>query len=61
MKKGRMKRGRYNYSTMRLWNKTRRTLRMLSALKGRPMVEVMDVLATRELKRMEQSVEGIGG
>lgn len=37
------------YTTIRIWEKTRRKLRVLSAYVGKPLVRVLDELADRAL------------
>lgn len=40
------------YVTMKLWDKTRRTLRKIAADTGESMLEVMDRLAAAEWQRL---------
>ena len=38
-------------TTIKIWNETLKKLRMLYAITGRPMVEILDRLVSEELER----------
>ena len=38
-------------TTIKIWNETLKNLRMLYAITGRPMVEILDRLVNEELQR----------
>lgn len=38
------------YTTIKIWSETRHNLRLLAAVKGTSMVEIMDMIVTAELK-----------
>jgi hypothetical protein len=49
------------YQTIRVWTRTLKKLRLVSALTGERMVVVMDRLVTEELKRVEQKRDRADG
>jgi len=48
-----MKKKQDAYQTIRIWVKTQRRLKILSALLGRSMIEVLDALVEEKLKEIE--------
>ena len=42
------------YTTIRIWTRTLRALRLLAALTGERMVQVLDRLITDELRRVQE-------
>ncbi|NIR50849.1 hypothetical protein GWN42_20425 [candidate division KSB1 bacterium] len=42
------------FTTIKIWIETRRKLRQIAALTDRNMVEVIDDLATKDLKRLQK-------
>ena len=42
------------YKTMKVWEETLRTLRIISALSGKNMVEVINTLGNQELKKLQK-------
>jgi len=42
------------FITIKIWTETRRKLRQIAALSDKNMVEVVDKLATEELKRLQK-------
>jgi hypothetical protein len=42
------------YQTIRIWTRTLRALRLIAALTGERMVQVLDRLVARELKRIQE-------
>ena len=42
------------YGTTRIWKRTLRKLRLIAALTGKTIVQVLDRLADRELERVQQ-------
>lgn len=44
----------HKYLTLRIWEETHRALRLIAALTGRSMIEVLHDLATKELDRIQQ-------
>ena len=42
------------YTTIRIWTRTLRTLRLLAALTDERMVQVLDRLITEELRRVQE-------
>jgi hypothetical protein len=47
--------GENEFVTMRLYATTRSNLRMLSALTGKRMVQILDSIVQAELKRLQQA------
>lgn len=47
-------RGENEFVTMRLYATTRSNLRMLSALTGKRMVQILDSIVQEELKKVQQ-------
>jgi hypothetical protein len=43
-----------DYTTIRVWTRTLRALRLIAALTGERMVQVLDRLVGEELKRVRQ-------
>jgi hypothetical protein len=43
-----------DYTTIRIWTRTLRALRLIAALTGERMVQVMDRLVRDELKRVRE-------
>jgi hypothetical protein len=43
-----------DYQTIRIWTRTLRSLRLIAALTGERMVQVLDRLITEELRRVQQ-------
>jgi hypothetical protein len=43
-----------DYTTMRIWTRTLRALRLIAALTGERMVQIMDRLVSDELKRVQE-------
>jgi hypothetical protein len=43
-----------DYQTIRIWTRTLRSLRLLAALTGERMVQVLDRLITEELRRVQE-------
>ena len=41
------------YQTMRIWTRTLRALRLIAALTGERMVQVLDRLVSEELRRVQ--------
>lgn len=41
------------YTTIRIWTRTLRALRLIAALTGESMVQVLDRIVTEELKRVK--------
>lgn len=41
------------YQTIRIWTRTLRTLRLVAALTGERMIQVLDRLVTAELRRVQ--------
>ena len=50
-------RTRNEYTSTRIWLKTVKTLRMIHALTGQPIVQILDRLANAELKRVQKEQE----
>jgi hypothetical protein len=42
------------YQTIRIWTRTLRSLRLIAALTGERMVQVLDRLITEELRRVQE-------
>lgn len=42
------------YTTIRIWTRTLRALRLIAALTGERMVQVLDRLITEELRRVQE-------
>jgi len=42
------------YQTIRIWTRTLRSLRLIAALTGERMVQVLDRLVTEELRRVQE-------
>jgi hypothetical protein len=42
------------YQTIRVWTRTLRSLRLIAALTGERMVQVLDRLITEELRRIQE-------
>jgi hypothetical protein len=42
-----------DYQTIRIWTRTLRSLRLVAALTGERMVQVLDRLITEELRRVQ--------
>ncbi len=53
-----MKKERGQYINIKVWFDTRRKLRQIAALSDKNMVEVIDLLATRELEKIQQKKDG---
>ncbi len=53
-----MKKERGQYLNIKVWFETRRKLRQIAALSDKNMVEVIDLLATRELEKIQQKKDG---
>jgi len=49
-----MKKQEETHITIKIWTATRRKLRQIAALTDKNMVEVVDKLATKELKRLQK-------
>ena len=49
-----MKKETGQYTNIKVWLETRRKLRQIAALADKNMVEVVDELATEELKRLQK-------
>ncbi len=49
-----MKKETGQYTNIKVWLETRRKLRQIAALTDKNMVEVVDKLATEELKRLQK-------
>jgi hypothetical protein len=45
------------YQTIRIWTRTLRSLRLIAALTGERMVQVLDRLITEELRRVREREE----
>ena len=45
------------YQTIRIWTRTLRALRLVAALTGERMVQVLDRLITEELRRVQERQE----
>lgn len=45
---------KHEYTIVRIWKETHKALRLIAALTGRSMVEVLHDLATSELERIQQ-------
>jgi hypothetical protein len=43
-----------DYQTIRIWTRTLRALRLLAALTGERMVQVLDRLVSEELRRVQE-------
>ena len=43
-----------DYQTIRIWTRTLRMLRLVAALTGERMVQVLDRLITEELRRVQE-------
>jgi hypothetical protein len=43
-----------DYQTIRIWTRTLRSLRLIAAITGERMVQVLDRLITEELRRVQQ-------
>ena len=43
-----------DYTTIRIWTRTLRALRLIAALTGERMVQVLDRLVSDELKRVRE-------
>jgi hypothetical protein len=43
-----------DYQTIRIWTRTLRSLRLVAALTGERMVQVLDRLITEELRRVQE-------
>ena len=48
-----------DYETTRIWSETLRKLRVISALNGESMVQLLDRLATAELARFKPEIEDL--
>jgi hypothetical protein len=46
------------YQTIRIWTRTLRVLRLVAALTGERMVQVLDRLVTEELRRVQEQERG---
>ena len=44
----------HEYTILRIWKKTHKALRLIAALTGRSMIEVLDELASTELERLQK-------
>jgi hypothetical protein len=42
------------YQTIRIWTRTLRALRLIAALTGERMVQVLDRLVAKELRRIQE-------
>jgi hypothetical protein len=47
------------FKTTKIWNKTHKSLKILSAFKSRPMIEIIDDLVQREFKHELQRSQDI--
>jgi len=43
-----------DYQTIRIWTRTLRSLRLIAALTGERMVQVLDRLITEEVRRVQE-------
>jgi len=55
-----MKKKQDDYQTIRVWVKTQRRLKVLSALLQKSMIEVLDDLVEEKLKALEEKEKGHG-
>ncbi len=51
-----MKKEAGQYINIKVWLETRRKLRQIAALRDKNMVEVVDKLATEELKKLQRQM-----